>query len=100
MVGGDDDVGIGLGKFLEKFADRRVVEPRSGDAAVGTLIARQFTHHARLRTGMTEHIDEVDDQHIKIVAHKVLETFHYFLRLRRVVQLEVGESILATIAVE
>ena len=52
VVGGDDDVGIGLGKFLEKFADRRVVEPRSGDAAVGTLIARQFTHHARLSTSM------------------------------------------------
>ena len=46
VVGSNDDMSIGLCQFTEEVADGGVVEPGGGDAAVGTLVAGEFAHHA------------------------------------------------------
>ena len=45
VVGGDDDLVVAFGKNLEQVGKDAVLEPRQRDAAVGTLVVGQLTHH-------------------------------------------------------
>ena len=67
MVGGDNHLVVGLCQPPEEVRDDGVAEPGEGDAAIGTLVVGEFTHHLRLGAGMTEHVDEVEHHHIQVV---------------------------------
>ena len=95
MVGGDQYRVLALCQQFEQFGQYGVAEPADGDAAIGRLVVGQFAHHLRLGAGMAQHVDEVDDEHIQMVGRQLVELLHEFVCRRRIVDLVVGEGVVA-----
>ena len=75
-------------------------QPALRDAAVGTFVIGQLTHHARLCPCMREHVDEVDDHHVKIVAQELVEASQQSLHRLRVVDFMIAEGVVSAIALD
>ena len=100
VIGGDDDLAILLCQLTEEFGDDRMAEPGERDRTVGTLIVGELAHHPRLRTGVTQHIDEVEHYDVQIVLPEVRHLLHQLVGIGRVVHLVIREGVLLAIAVQ
>src|SRR3712207_1304863 len=70
-----------------------MAEPTQRDTAVGRLVIGQLARHFRLRTGMREHVDEVDHEHVQIVFLQLLDVLDELLGGLRVVYFRVREGV-------
>ena len=98
MVSSDDDLVVRLCQLLENICQQTVTEPAERNRTVSTLVVCQLAYHPHLRTGMGEHIDEVDDEHIEVVLFQVSVLLHELVSTCRVVDLVIGEAIVAAVA--
>ena len=94
VVGGDDDVVVGLCQLSEEVGDDGVLEPREGDAAIRRLVVGQLAHHLRLGTGMAEHVDEVEHHDVEVVLLQRLQLS------QQLVGFLLGEGVVAAIALQ
>jgi len=99
VVGGDDDLIVGLRHAAEEVGNDGVTEPGEGDAAVGRLVVGQLAHHARLCTGVGEHVDEIEHDDVEVVTAQRVELLHQLVGLGRVVYLVIREGVTAAVAV-
>ena len=97
MIGGDDDTIVGLSQLTEQVGYDRMAEPRQGDASVGRLVVGQLTHHLRLRTGMTEHVDEIEHYHVQVVLAQRVQLLHKPVGILRRIDFMVRKGVLPTI---
>ena len=67
VVGSDDELALFLGNLLHHLVQRRVQEPRAGNAAVGRFIGRQFPNHGHVGAGVRKHIHEVVDDNVALI---------------------------------
>ena len=95
MIGGYYYGEVALSEQLEQLREHRVPEPTERYAAVGGLVVGQLTYHLRLRSGVAEHVDEVDDEHVQVVVLQRVELLHELIRPCRVVNLVVRECAMA-----
>ena len=100
MVGSDDDLTVSLGQLLEEVGDDRMAEPRQRDAAVSTFITCQFPDHFRLSAGMTEHVDEVEDNDIQVKVLQRVELLQKFVSISGTVYFMIGEGVLPAITLK
>ena len=100
MIGGDNHLVVGLCQLSEELGDDRVTEPGEGNATIGTLVIGQLAYHLRLCTGMTKHVDEVEDDHVQIVLLQRVELLEQFIGLVLTVDFMIGEGVLTTIALQ
>ena len=100
MVGRHDHPAVGLCQQFEEVGDDRMTEPREGDATVGTLVVGEFAHHLRLRTGMTEHVDEVEHDHVQVVLLERIKLLQQFVGIAGTVHLMIRKGVLPPITLQ
>ena len=93
VVGGDNHLEVALRQSLEQLGKHRVAQPALRNTAVGTLVVGKFTHHLRFRSGMREHVDEVDYEHVQVVVLAFVVTLHKLVGTHRVVHLVIAETV-------
>ena len=67
VVGGHNYFITFVGDTFEQLQSGGMLEPGTGQAAVSRFALRQFTDHFHFRTGMRQHIHEVEDNDIQLV---------------------------------
>ena len=100
MVGGDHHLAVILRQSSEQFREHRVAQPALRDAAVGTLRIGELAYHLRFRSGMREHVDEVDYQHIQILLPAFVIVLHKPVGTLRIVHLMIAEAVSLAVSVE
>ena len=100
VIGGDDDTIVRLCQLTEQVGNDRMAKPRQGNASVGTLVVSQFAHHLRLRTGMRQHVDEVEHHHVQVVLAQRVQLLHETVGILRRIDLMVREGVLSAIALQ
>jgi len=100
VVGGEDDVVVRVGEGAEQVCHGAVAEPAECDAAVGGLVAGQLANHTALGAGVAEHVNEVEDAHVDIIFLHLRQLLHETLGSCGVVDLVIGEGVLAAVALE
>ena len=93
VVGGQDYAAIHGCQRAEEFGHGRMAEPTLRDAAVCRLAVGQFAHHAAFRSGMAEHVYEVEHHDVEVVMEERGQLLHELLGTGRVVYLVVGECV-------
>ena len=70
-----------------------MAEPRERNRAVGRLVVGQFAHHFRLRAGVREHVDEVENHDVQVVLLELRQLGEQFLGLLRIVDFVVRKTV-------
>ena len=71
MVGGYDHFAGSIGKPLQGFPKRGVLEPGGHHVSIGSFVFGQFPYDVNIGTGVREGIYEVVNHHIEFVFHHV-----------------------------
>ena len=93
MIGGENHFASAGCNPLEQFQGRRVLEPGTGQASVGSLTLCQFPDHLTLGTGMGKHIDKVQYHHIQLVLRECRNVSQQFLAILRIVHFRIAETV-------
>ncbi len=75
-------------------------EPSSGQGAVGGFCGGEFPNGFRLRTGMGEHVDEIQHYDIERVTVEVVEVLYQFFPVRGFIDFVIGKVIFFPVSVE
>ena len=100
VVGGDHHLAVILRQSSEQFREHRVAQPALRDAAVGTLCIGELAYHLRFRSGMREHVDEVDHQHVQVLLPAFVVVLHKAVGALRIVHLVIAEAVSLAVSVE
>ena len=98
MVGCEHHTEAFFRNALEDVDSGGVAEPRLGERAVGGIGMCEFSNHLRLGASVGEHIHEVDNEHIEVVAFETREILEKFLAGSAVVEFVVGKAVFFAVA--
>ena len=98
MVGGKNDLIVALCQPFEQVGHDRMAEPTLRNATVSTLIISQLSHHFRFGSCMRQHVNKVDNHHVKVVFVQAIILLQELFSANRIVYFVITELVMTSIS--